>query len=207
VFTFLSAGLVFGLSSGFSPGPLLALVIVQSVQHGFREGAKAAFAPLITDLPIVLFATLLLSRLAQQGAILGVISLAGGLFVLYLAYESFRTKPLEMRAAEGAPRTLRKAALVNFLSPHPYLFWLTVGSPMLIRAHKESFWPAAAFVLGFYVCLIGSKLLTAFVAGRSRQWLVGRPYVYLMRGLGLLLLVFAVLLLREGLRLLGAWPA
>ena len=51
-----SAGLVYGLSAGFSPGPLMALVISQTLKHGIREGAKVAVAPLITDLPIILLA-------------------------------------------------------------------------------------------------------------------------------------------------------
>jgi threonine/homoserine/homoserine lactone efflux protein len=202
MFAFLSAGLVFGLSAGFSPGPLLALVIAQSVQHGIREGLKVAAAPLITDVPIVLAVTLLLTRLPQTDAVLGVIALAGGLFVLYLAYESWRVKPLAAGAPANAPQSLRRGALVNFFSPHPYLFWLTVGSPTMLRAWRESPPAAVAFVLGFYICLVGSKLVVALAAGRARGWLAGRPYVYLMRGLALLLLIFAILLFRDGVELL-----
>ena len=42
----LTAAAVYGLSAGFSPGPLLALVIAQTIRFGFREGARAAMAPL-----------------------------------------------------------------------------------------------------------------------------------------------------------------
>ncbi len=205
---FLSAGLLLGLSAGLSPGPLLALVIAQSVQHGMREGVKVALSPLITDLPIILVTTLVMSRLASSQAVLGLISLAGGLFVLYLAYGSLRTTRLDLAAAGPAPRSLRKGVMVNALSPHPYLFWLTVGVPMMLKGWAESLPAAAAFVFGFYVSLIGSKMIVATLAGRSRELLAGKPYVYLMRILGLLLLVFAVLLLIEGVRLLGwaqAW--
>ena len=57
----ISAGLVYGLSAGFSPGPLMALVISQTLKHGIREGAKVAMAPLITDLPIILVSLLVLT--------------------------------------------------------------------------------------------------------------------------------------------------
>ena len=46
-------GVVFGLAAGLMPGPLLALVIQQTLRHGPGEGIKVAAAPLLTDLPIV----------------------------------------------------------------------------------------------------------------------------------------------------------
>ena len=88
--TYLSAGVVLGLSAGFSPGPLLALVISQSLRHGVKEGTKVALAPLVTDFPIILISTFLLTRLANFRPVLGVISLVGGLFVLSMAYETLR---------------------------------------------------------------------------------------------------------------------
>lgn len=47
---FLSVGAVLGLSSGLSPGPLLALVISETLRHGVKAGVKVALAPIITDL-------------------------------------------------------------------------------------------------------------------------------------------------------------
>jgi len=93
--------------------------------------------------------------------------------------------------------------MVNALSPHPYLFWLTVGGPMILKGWKTS--PAAAvlFVVGFTGCLVGSKVALAVLAGRSVHRLSGRTLQNLMRALGLLLLLFAALLLVDGLRLLG----
>jgi hypothetical protein len=46
--------------------------------------------------------------------------------------------------------------------------------------------------------------MLAVGVGRSRALLRGRPYLYSMRLLGLLLLLFALLLLKDGLKLLGA---
>ncbi|MDY6953588.1 MAG: LysE family translocator, partial [Thermodesulfobacteriota bacterium] len=50
----LAIGIVLGLSAGFAPGPLLALVISQTLRHNAVEGLKVALAPLVTDLPIIL---------------------------------------------------------------------------------------------------------------------------------------------------------
>jgi threonine/homoserine/homoserine lactone efflux protein len=199
----LSAAAVYGLSAGFSPGPLLALVISQTLRYGFREGAKAAMAPLVTDLPIILVSVLVLHPLSESRTALTFISMAGGLFVLYLAYGCFRTTRLDMADRNQGPRSLSQGAAVNALNPHPYLFWLTVGGPAVIRAWAESPLRAVAFVAVFSGCIVGSKVLIAAVAGQSRHVLGGKAYGYVMRALGLMLLFFAALLFKDGLQLAG----
>jgi threonine/homoserine/homoserine lactone efflux protein len=73
----LIAGIILGLSAGLSPGPLLALVISQTLKHGVREGVKVALAPLITDAPIILLTFFVLTKLSRADFALGVISVAG----------------------------------------------------------------------------------------------------------------------------------
>ena len=206
MFTFLSAGIVLGLSAGFSPGPLMTLVISQTIRHGVREGFKVAAAPLVTDLPIILAATFLLTRLANYHAILGVISLIGGLFVLLLAWESIGTSGVDVSPVVAVPQSLGRGIIVNLLSPYPYLFWLTVGAPMIVKGWAAGPSRAGMFVAGFMVCLVGAKIVIALAAGRSRQFLGRRGHVTIMRLLGLLLLVFAMLLLKDGLKMMGCLP-
>jgi len=201
--TLLSSAVVYGLSAGFSPGPLLALVISQTLRYGVREGVKASMAPLVTDLPIILVSVLILRSLSDSRFILGCISMAGGLFVTYLAYECFRTVRLEMAGLDGGPQSLGKGVAVNALNPHPYLFWLTVGGPSVIRAWADSPLGAVAFVAVFSGSIVGSKVMVAAMAGQSRHVLSGKGYGIVMRVLGLMLLFFAVLLFKDGVELAG----
>jgi len=200
---FLGAGIVLGLSAGFSPGPLFALVLSQTLRHGVREGIKVAAAPLLTDLPIILASTFLLSRLSGYKGLLGALSIAGAAILARMAFETLRAKLREVSVAEARPQSLMKGALVNALSPHPYLFWITIGSPMILKGWKIG--PAASvlFVAGFSFCLVAAKVVLAVMTGRSSRLLEGKRYVYAMRVLGCLLLMFAVFLLRDGFRLLG----
>jgi threonine/homoserine/homoserine lactone efflux protein len=208
VLEYLATGVVLGLAAGFAPGPLLALVLAQSIRFGTREGLKVAAAPLLTDLPIVILATALVAAAAATaGGLLGVISLAGAAFVAHLGIESIRTTGLQAGRPDEAPRSWTRGALVNALSPHPYIFWITVGAPMLIRAWADGPLAAAAFLVGFYTCLVGAKMLLAVIAGRSGGRLRGGAYRAVMVVLGALLLLFAVRLAGEGLRLLGVLPS
>ena len=48
-------------------------------------------------------------------------------------------------------------------------------------------------------------MLMAVVAGKSRRLLSGKAYAWVMRILGALLLVFAVLFFRDGLVFFNVW--
>ena len=202
--TALTAALVYGLTGGLAPGPLMTLVITQTLRHGAKEGMKTALAPLITDGPIMLVLLLFLDRIAAIRPLLGAIALGGVVYLLVLAYESWRArKPSAAEAADAAPRSILRGALVNFLNPNPYLFWLTAGTPMLVKAWRHSAAAAAGFVIVFFVCLVGSKLLLALLLARSRERVVGRWYTAVMRGLAVLLVVFAVIVGRDAVALLA----
>ncbi len=201
--SYLAAGAVFGVTAGASPGPLLTLVISQTVRHGFREGAKVAMVPLATDLPLIALSAYLLTRLPDYRTPLGVISLIGGLFVLYLAYGSLRSTGLDLTAADDDPRSFRKGVMVNALNPHFYIFWFTVGGPLVLKGWLESPLLAVGFAASFLTGIVGTKTACALLAGTSRQFLAGKGYRIVLRLLGALLALFALLLIREGLGLLG----
>ena len=196
---FLTTGVTLGLSAGLSPGPLTTLVISHSLQHGSREGLKVALVPFITDVPIILLSVFVMAQLRHSQIAFGLISLIGAGVLVYLAYLTFRVERVQVDLSATEARSVAKGVLVNFFSPNPYLFWLTVGGPTVVEAWTASHVGAATFFAGFYACLVGSKMMMALVAGRSKQLLAGTAYRFVMRTLGLALLVLAFLLLRDGL--------
>jgi len=202
---FLTLGVILGLSAGLAPGPLLALVIAETVRHDVKAGLKVALSPLVTDLPIILLAIVVLSQLSDYHRVLGVISLVGGGVVAFMGLKCVRPNILETGDPEDVPKSLRKGILVNALSPHPYLFWLSVGGPIMDRAMSVSLAALVGFLAGFYALLIGSKMLLAIVVARSKTVLSGTAYLTTMRVLGIALWVLAALLVRDGLGLLGLW--
>lgn len=199
---FLSAGLLLGLSSGLAPGPLLTLVAGETLRHGLRAGIGVALAPLLTDAPIVLATFMLLRPLSDRALPLALLHLAGGLYLAWLALESLRFRGVEPLTTIAAG-SLWRGVIANILNPSPYLFWLAIGAPTLLAAWRQG-WPAvAAFIGAFYALLVGTKVLLALLLARVRGTLRSRSYIGLMRALGLLLLVYALLLLGEGGRLLA----
>jgi threonine/homoserine/homoserine lactone efflux protein len=200
---FLSAGILLGLAAGFAPGPLLVLVISETLRHGIKAGLKVSIAPLITDVPIILVSLLLLNSLAEYKPILGCISIFGGLFIFYLAYESLKTRGVDLNLSAVRTGSFKKGVITNALNPHPYIFYMTVGAPIIYRSIQQHILATLSFVGSFLLLLVGSKVVLALVVGRSRTFLKGRLYIWVMRTLGVLLIVFSLVLLRDGFELLG----
>lgn len=195
-------GFLLGLSAGIAPGPLLALVVSETLRHDIRAGIKVAAAPVFTDLPIILVTLFVMSRLSGFEKILGIISLIGGAVIMTMGYSSMKPKSMDHELISAGPGSLLKGILANVLSPHPYLFWLSVGGPLMIKAVNVNLATLFAFTGGFYLLLIGSKVLVAVLVGRSKMFLSGRVYKYTMRLLGAALCILALFLFRDGLRLL-----
>ncbi len=158
-----------------------------------------AFAPIISDVPVVLLCLFVVSEISGLGPVLAWLSILGGIFVGYLGYESLRASVLNLGTERVAPRSLSKAVLINLLNPHVYLFWTMVGAPTLLKGFHRGDGSAFAFAAGFYTCLVGSKILVAYFVSRSRNALAGRGYKLTMRILGTLLLAIAVWMLGSGI--------
>lgn len=200
---YLLSGLGLGLAAGVSPGPLMALLVAQTLRYGTREGLKVAAAPVLTDAPIVAASVFVLAQLAGRERLMGVVALVGGAYLMWLAWGSLRFRGAGTSSGEGAPGSVVKALATNLLNPHVYLFWMAVGAPMTVEAWRlEPSW-AVAYMAGFYAALVGSKLVMAWLIGRSRAVLQGRGYVWAMRAAGVLMALVALWLLRDGIRFLG----
>ncbi|QLE74585.1 LysE family translocator [Streptomyces rectiverticillatus] len=199
----LALGVALGFSAGISPGPLLALVLSGTLRGGLGVGLRVAAVPLLTDLPVIVLAVTVLAVLPKRAIAGG--GVLGGLFLAWLAVSTLR----EARTAEvpevsdtaearvRGRRTLWQGALVNLLSPHPWMFWLTTGAPLLVAAWRDGPPGAGGFLFGFYGLLVGSKAALAVVVARARHRIGTRGYRLLLGGSGVLLLAASAVLLVE----------
>jgi threonine/homoserine/homoserine lactone efflux protein len=193
----LALGLALGLGAGLSPGPLLALVLSNSLRAGFRAGALTALAPLVTDALIIALAVSVLAVLPTRAV--AAFGVAGGVVVIGIAVESARAAcredPVSRRLSTRA--VLARSSLVNVLSPHPWLFWLTAGGPLLVGYADSSLASAAEFLLGFYALLVGSKLVLAAVVAGAGHRLPPRAYRGALLAAACLLLLAGAFLLQR----------
>jgi threonine/homoserine/homoserine lactone efflux protein len=184
------SGTALGLSAGLSPGPLLTLVMTETLRSGIAAGIRLAAAPLITDAPIIVVALVLMPRLNASRTLMGFITLAGAAFITWLAMDSIRCKA-ETHDLPKPAASIWRGVVANALNPSPYLFWFTVGGTLVLRTVDKNPMAAAVFILVFYSCLVGSKMVLAVAVGRSRRFMRSSVYRWTLRLLGVVLLIFA----------------
>lgn len=195
--TLLGGGL--GLAAGLSPGPLSTLLVAVAIERGFRAGLRVAMAPLLTDAPIVALSLLVLKDLPE--AFLGGLTLMGGLFVGYLGVQGVRrgdAVPPSEEVSSTAAMDLWQGAVVNFLNPHPWVFWMSVGAPTLVSGWRQNPSDAIGYMAGFYGCIVGSKIVLAWTAARGGQTLRGPWFARTLKLCGILLLFLGALFCYRG---------
>lgn len=194
-------GLALGAAAGISPGPLLVLVITSALRGGTLAGVVAACAPLVTDVLVIAGTLLVLNQL--PGSAVGWLALAGAVFVAWVGLRTVldaRDAQLVTSAADQraeARAALGRAAMVNLLSPHPWLFWATVLGPLVLTTWGSAPIEAVALVLAFYVAIVGSKALIAVLVARGRHVLSDGAYRWALVIAGVLLMAAAVALAVE----------
>jgi threonine/homoserine/homoserine lactone efflux protein len=168
---YLSTAAALGFSAGALPGPFQAYLLSQALRHGWRRAALLALAPLLSDGPVILVVLLLLARLPVWT--LHALQVAGGVFILFLAWNAWRG----LKSAEDAARTqeigrgldLLRAATINLLSPGVYLFWATISGPLFLQGWREGPALGLAFLLCFYGTMIGLTEILVAVMGALRR--------------------------------------
>lgn len=197
---FLLSGLILGLPAAAQPGPFQAYLLVQTMKNGWQRTLPAALAPLLSDGPIILLVVLVLTQLPVW--FLRGVRIAGGLFLLYLAwnaYHAFRHADFSAPDPEEAvQQSLIEAAAINALSPGPYLFWGLAAGPILLEAWRQSAAHSASFLLGFYGALIGGFALFIVLFATARR-LGPRVSRWLTAFSALALMLFGLYQLWQGL--------
>ena len=169
--SYLIPGIAYGFAAAVTPGPLCMYLLSQAVTVGWRRTLPAAFAPLISDGPVAVLILAILSQVPVR--VVQLLRLPGGPFILYLAFEawkSWRTFDAAVPApARSAPNNLWKAAVVNWLNPNLYLGWSIILAPAVLSGWRESPAKGAAFIIGFYATIIGTMIgmIILFAAART----------------------------------------
>jgi len=172
MFFYVIQGVGYGLAAASQPGPFQTYLISQSVTRGWKRTLPAALAPLVSDGFIIAVCLLVLSQVPPW--LERFLYLAGGLFVLYLAYGAFKSwRDFDMKtpqAEASGGQSILEAALTNALSPNPYIFWTLVTGPILIKGWRETPVNGIGFLAGFYTAMITSLVAIILLFGLASRF-------------------------------------
>jgi threonine/homoserine/homoserine lactone efflux protein len=135
---------------------------------------------------------------------MGVISLLGACFLIYLGLSNLRVNVKESKDHLGKDNALLRGIVTNLLNPNTYVFWLTIGGPRILEnAQIHHISATILFILGFYLMLVGSKTTIALFVDKSKTLVKSNYYAYIIRALGVVLIVFALIFVVDSLEFVG----
>lgn len=168
---YLIFGITYAFAAAVQPGPFQTFIISKTLENGWKKTLPAAFAPILSDGPIILLVLFVLSKIPQE--LIRFLQIGGGLLLLYLAYNSFKSflnfEKLKKPEENKTDNTLIKAVLVNLLNPAPYIGWSLILGPMFIKGYQEAAVNGIVLIASFYITIVISQMGIILLFGLARN--------------------------------------
>ena len=185
---FLIQVLVISCSGAMQPGPVTASVITMGARNRWA-GTLMAIGHGIIEFPLMVVIILGLGEYFKLAKVQIVIGLAGGVFLILMAAQSF----LSLRAkTESEPKVVRDnpilaGIILTASNPYFLIWWATVGLALATQASQWGIWAFGLFAIAHWsVDLIWLQILS--LASFKGSVLLGR------HGLRILLMICAAAL-------------
>lgn len=181
-----SAAIFLGVAAAISPGPLLALIVSETLKFGVREAVAASLSALFTDLPIFLFSYFVLYRESGivQNVPQGFYALAG-FILIYLGYKNIiykETKIGSLRTRKGVIFAFLKGLSLNILNPYTYGFWFFIA----INFYSPDFFNTLIFFVLFFVGFLVTKLIIITFVFKTKKFLNQKLYIFVINVIGVI---------------------
>lgn len=168
---YLIFGITYAFAAAIQPGPFQTYIISQALSKGWKPTLPAAFAPLLSDAPIIILVLIFLSNVSES--FIHILQIGGGLFLLFLAFNTYKTwqayDETEPAKAQSGKKTLLKAAFVNLLGPGPYLGWSLVMGPLFLEGWRKAPVNGIVLVTAFYITMTISLAGIIFIFASARK--------------------------------------
>ncbi|MCH2639255.1 MAG: LysE family translocator [Candidatus Thalassarchaeum sp.] len=197
------AGATLGIVEGIKPGPLLTMVIRETLSGGIRAGLWTAAAPIFTDGPLVIISLFAAAWIATNPSALLVITLAGAIFLAQMGYECFGLEPPNMDEDAPPPTgSFLRGVITNLLNPNVYVFWFLIGGPLMASAADEEILAPIAYAITFLVTIMLTKAAIAYAIHRASGNISAIVYRRLLAICGLVMIGFSLYYAMEAYGLL-----
>jgi threonine/homoserine/homoserine lactone efflux protein len=197
---------IVALSGALMPGPLLTATIGESSRHGSAAGPLLMAGHALLELALIALLFLGLAPLLKNTMVTAIISIVGGIILLWLAYGMFRSLSglsldQEVKLTQGGKRRLVAAGiLVSLSNPYWTIWWATIGLAYILQARMFGITGVIVFFIGHILADFAWYSFISLTVGSGRKMLT--PIIY--RGVvvvcALFLVGFAVWFLVGGIR-------
>jgi threonine/homoserine/homoserine lactone efflux protein len=201
--TLFFSSFLLAFSGAMMPGPLLTATIGAAATRGPVAGPLFIAGHGLLELLLVVFLILGLAPLLTSTPAFVLISLAGAVIMLFMAYSMFRSLPGLSLAAEIKPPSytslLTAGALLSVSNPYWTVWWGTIGLGFLLRAQRAGIPGVISFFAGHILGDLVWYAAVSVAVWHGRALLTDRIYRGLIAFCGVLIAAFGLYFLASGL--------
>lgn len=193
IITLSIAGITLGFVEGVKPGPLLTMVIRETLSGGLKAGAKAASAPIFTDGPMIFISMIFAGWISNFPLILIIISILGAIYLAWMGIECFGISPPSSELSDHKiTGSLKRGILTNLLNPNVYIFWFLIGGPIMATAFEQNPLAPIFYAISFLISIILIKIGIAYLFDKTRGQLSVKSYKFTLGICGLAMIGFSI---------------
>ena len=186
-------GFVIGLTGALAPGPTLVATINASMAGDWTTGLKVSLGHAIVELFLVILILLGLATVALPYTT--VIAGIGGLALVVFGILTFTgSRKASMRTSPVQPiaNPYMAGLVTSIANPYFWIWWLSIGSAMVIAGLEGGLALAGAFMLGHWTADIAWLTLVSTGVSKGKTLFSDTVYQKIMGLCGIFLIVFGV---------------
>ena len=170
-------GFLIGLTGALAPGPTLVATINASLAGNWTAGLKVSLGHIVIETAIFFLIILGLASVANPYTT--AIAVIGGIALIVfgiMTISGSRSASLSAAPAQTKTSPYMAGLLTSAANPYFWIWWLSVGSALLINALAGGFLLAVVFMIGHWGADFGWYLLVSTSLDRGRSILSEKNY-------------------------------
>ena len=209
-----TASFFIGLTGAITPGPLLAITIIESARQGLKGVLYLMWGHSVLEFIAILLLVFSLEWMQEQSQLIFLISIPGGMYLAWLAWKTYKTAPEATQMLNdsiartkvagkwtGSRRLLFLGAMVSVSNPYWGIWWVTAGANQISGALEAGLIGIASFWLGHILADFGWYGAIGLSLSQGRSIMSERTYSGLLKGAAALLGFLGVMFVLLGLRM------
>ena len=186
----LAIGFVIGLTGAAVPGPMLFATIEASLRRGWIAGPLIVLGHAAVE--VLICAVIFLGFSIANDIIFNIVSLVGGgALIIFgmMTIGSSRNATFDVkRGIAGSP--VASGILTSVSNPYFLIWWLTIGSSMVMDGLKIGFVAAALFIIGHWIADMVWYVSVSIISSSGGKLMSNRTYRTFLTGCGVFLVCF-----------------
>jgi threonine/homoserine/homoserine lactone efflux protein len=193
LFQMVLLGFVIGLTGALAPGPTLVATINASIAGDWTTGLKVSLGHAIVELFLVILILLGLATVALPYTT--VIAGIGGIALVVFGILTIRgSRKATMRTSEvqTIANPYMAGLVTSAANPYFWIWWLSIGSAMVIAGLEGGLALAGAFMVGHWTADIAWYTLVSTGVSKGKTLFSDTVYQKIMGLCGIFLIIFGV---------------